>query len=67
MQGIEKLVLKYHTMYKAENVNAVWNFSDYLSFLLTSGWINESEKMEIICVQKWEQAMDELLYELSTL
>ena len=65
MQGIEKLVLKYHNMYKAENYS-VWTFSDYLKHIYRTNITNKM-KMEIICVLKWETAMDELLYELSTL
>lgn len=67
MEQIEKMVLKYHNMYRAENVKSVWNFTDYLNFLFSSGWINEKEKMEVICVLNWERSMDQLLYDLSTL
>ena len=65
MEQIEKTVLKYHNMYRAEGL-ACWTFSDYLKNLLESR-ITLKAKMEILFVLKWEQSMDELLYELSTL
>lgn len=65
MEQIERTVLKYHNMYRAENL-ACWTFSDYLKNLLESR-VTLKAKMEILFVLKWEQSMDELLYELSTL